>query len=109
PGDDPGPDRHGPFVAAADLAVPGGAVVRDGVDVLGHVAHPRCRAARGQSSAGSVARASGASGRVIRKVAPRAGAVSTLTVPPCAATSAATIARPSPLPPVRRPRAWSAR
>ena len=51
----------------------------------------------------------GVSGRAIRNVAPRPGAVRTEATPPCAVTSALTMARPSPLPPVVRVLAWSAR
>ena len=53
-------------------------------------------------------RASGASGSAIRNVAPWPSAVRSDATPPWAATSARTIARPSPLPPVARVLAWLA-
>ena len=36
PRDDLGTDRHGPFVTAGYLAIPGGTVVLDGIELLGH-------------------------------------------------------------------------
>ncbi|HLI39150.1 MAG TPA: hypothetical protein VKV80_17695 [Streptosporangiaceae bacterium] len=61
------------------------------------------------SPSSSSSRAFAASGRVMRNAAPCPGADRTVAVPPCAATSAFTIARPSPLPPVFLARALSAR
>jgi len=63
----------------------------------------------GSSSAAAPPCASGASGRAIRNVAPWFGAVRTEATPPCAVTSAFTMASPSPLPPVARVLAWSVR
>ena len=62
-----------------------------------------------QRSASSPPAPRGPAGGSIRNVAPWPSAVRTEATPPWAATSAATIARPSPLPPVVRVLAWSAR
>ncbi len=61
------------------------------------------------SSSGSLCIASGARGIAMRNVAPPPGGDSTHTVPPCAATSAATMASPRPVPPALLVLAWSAR
>ena len=72
---------------------------------------PTCDARLGVLPA--VGQPSGAAGNRTTKQEPRPGALSTSTVPPCAATIAATIDRPSPLPVVDavavRVRAVSAR
>ncbi len=64
---------------------------------------------RRSSSGSSMASASGERGSLTWKSAPCPGAVRTETVPPCAETSPATIASPSPVPPEARLRAASAR
>src|SRR5690606_18513105 len=61
-----------------------------------------------QAEVGAPAPAS-AAGRVTRTVAPPPGVGSTRAVPPCAATSAATMARPRPEPPDVRARESSSR
>lgn len=101
------------------LGVGGGRpVLRVGL-VLGHVTtfsrasaislELACELAESHSPSVS---ASGTSGSRTRNVAPPPGVSATSTVPWCALTSAATMARPSPvpvLPPARRVRAASAR
>ena len=59
------------------------------------------------SRSGPLYLASGASGIAMRKMAPPPGGDSTHTLPPCAATSAATMARPRPAPPDCLVLAWS--
>ena len=93
----PGRLPPGPGAARASVAAPRPAQVVRLIDVVR------------RSSTGSSRCASGASGSVIRNVAPSPGAVFSATVPPCAATSAATMARPRPVPPAFLVRAWSAR
>jgi hypothetical protein len=61
------------------------------------------------SGSGSMCLASGARGIATRNVAPLRGGDSTHTLPPWAATSAATIDSPRPAPPAFLVRAWSAR
>src|SRR5437588_12927041 len=59
-------------------------------------------------SAGSGLRGYSDSGRRIRNVVPRPGSELASTLPPCASTTAATIARPRPTPPLERERLGSA-